>query len=80
MSNQNEQDKKPESWVEDLFNLTGLTRKEFADKIDVHPQTVGKWVSGKSEPNFLNIKVMRVVFRTEVSIVDYAFKHGIHAK
>ena len=45
----------PDEWfafqIRDLRDRTGMTRREFADLMDVSASTIGKWKTGAHPPN-----------------------------
>ena len=44
-----------------------LTKKYFAKKLSISTATLNNWLSGKSEPLFVNQKIIRQVFKEEIS-------------
>lgn len=54
-------------FINKIIELSGLTTKQFAEKIKVSVPTVRKWKKGESEPLFVNQKTIRSVFSREVA-------------
>lgn len=53
-----------------VLQLSGLTTKQFAERIGVRPSTVRAWISGKNEPHFLSQKTMRFHFKPLFKIAE----------
>ena len=53
--------------INKIIELSGLTTKQFAERIQVSAPTVRKWKKGDSEPLFVNQKIIRQAFKNEVS-------------
>lgn len=54
-------------FIIDVYLKSKLTKKDFAKKLSISTTTLNNWLSGKSEPLFVNQKIMRQVFKDEIS-------------
>jgi DNA-binding transcriptional regulator YiaG len=54
-------------FINKIIELSGLTTRQFAEKIKVSIPTVRKWRKGESDPLFHNQKIIRSVFKNEVT-------------
>jgi transcriptional regulator with XRE-family HTH domain len=58
-----------------LRKQAGLSRKELAEKVDVHQTIVGRWESGAAQPRAKSLEKMADVFGVSVEQIlagDYA--------
>jgi len=54
-------------FIIDVYLESKLTKKDFAKKLSISTTTLNNWLSGKSEPLFVNQKIIRQVFKEEIS-------------
>ena len=54
-------------FIQEILVKSKLSKKDFASKIDVTIITLNNWLFGKSEPNFINQKIIRSTFKNEIS-------------
>jgi len=52
-------------YINKVIEFSGLSLKEFAEKIDVTVPTVRKWTKGIYEPSWVSEKAIRYRFKNE---------------
>jgi len=60
-------------FINEVIQLSQLSVKEFAAEIYVNEQTVKRWMNGKSEPLFINQRLIRHCFKKEIRIINNKF-------
>ena len=54
-------------FIINVYLKSKLTKKDFAGKLSVSTTTLNNWLSGNIEPSFINQKIIRQVFKEEIS-------------
>ena len=54
-------------FIINVYLKSKLTKKDFAGKLSVSTTTLNNWLSGNTEPLFINQKIIRQVFKEEIS-------------